>query len=216
MSDDPTAAPQRPGSGSTRALVIGLALTVLVLVGAGVVAVQGATEGPEPAGISDGATDLEGQAQQPTLEDRPAATDSAPLPDTELEGFGGEEAVALGDYRGTPLVVNFWGTWCPPCVEEMPAFQEVADAGGESFALLGVNVQDDRDKAEALVESLSITYDLAIDHDGSLFEEVEGFGMPTTLLVDADGDIRYRHTGPLEAEALADLLRERLGVEVAL
>jgi cytochrome c biogenesis protein CcmG, thiol:disulfide interchange protein DsbE len=80
--------------------------------------------------------------------------------------------------------------------------------------ILGVNVQDAPANAEAFVDELGITYDLAADPKGELYAAVEAFGMPTTLLVDADGMIVYRHTGLLDARALREHAAEHLGVEI--
>lgn len=149
----------------------------------------------------------------------PAAGEGAPapdqLPDCPLEPFGDGPAVALAEYRGSPLVVNFWATWCGPCVAEMPDLQAVHEAAGDELAFLGVDTMDSFRNAEPFVEELGITYDLAVDTRGTLHRAIGGFGMPTTLLVDPDGRIRYRHTGPLDAEGLGALLAEHLDVTVS-
>ncbi len=150
-----------------------------------------------------------------TLDQRPAATDVAPLPDFELPAFDGDGVIRAADYQGRPLVVNFWASWCAPCVEEMPALQEVAAGTDGKLAFLGVNTEDfERDKAAALVAETGVRYDLAVDRDGSLARATQLFGMPTTLLVDADGMIVYRHTGALTAGQLRELLRRHLDVRV--
>lgn len=202
--------PSTPPSGRT--LVVGVILTVVVLVAAGIVALAGAGDAPpdDDAGNVGGV----GDADRGTILDRVAPTDAGPLPDEALPAFGGRGTVALSDYRGAPLILNFWASWCGPCVEEMPALQEVADRGGD-LAVLGVNLQDDPDAAGELVRSLGIRYDLAVDPQGDLFSALGGFGMPTTLFVDASGVIRYRFTGPLDADRITDLATEHLGVAPA-
>lgn len=202
MADEP--APARRASGRT--LLLGAGLTVAVLLAAGVVATTG---GDDATGERPDAA----EPRQERLADRVEPTEATPLPAVDLAGFHDDEPVALDGYRGHPLVLNFWGTWCRPCVEEMPELQAVAQATDE-LAVLGVNVEDQHDEAVALVASLDITYDLAIDEDSRLFGEVEAFGMPTTLLVDPDGVIRYRHTGQLDADQLEALLDEHLDVDI--
>jgi cytochrome c biogenesis protein CcmG, thiol:disulfide interchange protein DsbE len=110
--------------------------------------------------------------------------------------------------------VNFWASWCAPCVKEMPDFQRFSEELGDRVPLLGVNVQDAPSNAQAFVDELGITYDLATDPRGELYTDVRGFGMPTTLFVDAEGTIVYRHTGPLDTAQLRALVGEHLGVEV--
>lgn len=83
-------------------------------------------------------------------------------------------------------------------------------AGTVTF--LGVNVQDMPTSAEAFIDKLNVEYDQAADPDGAYFRAVGGLGMPTTLLVDENGFVRYRHTGELDADGLRDLLAEHLDV----
>jgi cytochrome c biogenesis protein CcmG/thiol:disulfide interchange protein DsbE len=148
----------------------------------------------------------------PTLRERLSSTERSPLPDVTLDGFGGGPPVELAAYRGSPLVVNLWATWCAPCVEEMPAFDEVARGSGDRVAFLGVDVQDTPRAAEAFVRDLGIGYDLAADPRREFASAIGAFGMPTTLLVDGGGTIVYRHTGPLDAAELRRLLGEHLAV----
>jgi cytochrome c biogenesis protein CcmG/thiol:disulfide interchange protein DsbE len=128
------------------------------------------------------------------------------LPNLVLHDFDGEE-LTLGDYAGRPLVVNFWASWCPPCAAEMPDFERVHESVGEKVAFLGVNMRDDRNLAEDLAESTGVTYRLAEDPHGRLFQAFEGAGMPTTVFIDAGGTVVEVVAGQLtEAE-----LRERIG-----
>ncbi|MGH8929849.1 MAG: TlpA family protein disulfide reductase [Egibacteraceae bacterium] len=148
----------------------------------------------------------------PSLDLTPTA--QRPLPEVTLTGFGGGPDVALASYRGRPLVLNLWATWCAPCVEEMPAFQQVASSAEGTVAFLGVDVMDTPSRAEPFVEKLGITYDLAIDPTREFAISIGAVGMPTTLLVNADGTIVYRHRGPLESDELRRLITEHLAVQV--
>lgn len=200
--------PPSPGwSGGRRTVLLGLTVAVAVVVGA----VAASVAGPGPSlPVRSGA----GQSAIAPLDARPAPTDRMPLPDAPLAGFAEGRDISLADYRGAPLVVNLWATWCAPCVEEMPALQEVARAGEGQVAFLGVDVNDDAAKAEAFVERLGIGYDLAADPREEFARAVEAFGMPTTLFVGPTGTIVYRHTGPLDAAQLRALLGTHLGVEL--
>ena len=192
-------------SGLARTLLLGGAVALVAIVGAGVMVLLDDPGSAEQAvTVGDGGNQLEG---------RLAPTEQAPLPDRELDGFDGGEPVDLAAYRGAPVVVNFWASWCEPCVQEMPDFQEVAEDLTGRVPFLGVNVQDAPANAKAFVDELGITYDLAADPSGEFYRDVDAFGMPTTLLVDADGMIVYRHTGILDADGLRELVAERLDVE---
>lgn len=194
-----------PARAARTTLVVGLAVVAAFVVGMAAVSVMAGEDGPRGTGVQLGT--------QTTLDDRVAPTQRAPLPAMALAGFGDDAPpVDLADYRGGPVVVNFWASWCAPCVREMPDFQAFSQTYAERVPLLGVNVQDAPANAKAFVDELGITYDLAVDPAGELYSAVRGFGMPTTLLVDEAGTIVYRHTGPLDLEDLQALVAEHLGV----
>jgi cytochrome c biogenesis protein CcmG/thiol:disulfide interchange protein DsbE len=141
-----------------------------------------------------------------------SGSEQTPLPDGTLLAFNSDDEIDVRDYVGQPLIVNFWASWCAPCVEEMPAIQQVADELDGRVTVLGINTQDSAQKAREFATDLGIGFALARDPSGSYFDAVGGFGWPTTLLVDNDGIVRYRHTGPLDASQLRDLLQTHLEV----
>lgn len=145
------------------------------------------------------------------LDERVAPDARAPLPARTLQGFGSGAPVDLATYRGRPLVVNFWATWCAPCVEEMPAFQQVFTEVGDEVAFLGVDVADGPRRAEPFAAELGISYDLARDPEETFAREVGVFAMPTTLFVDAQGTIVHRSAGGLTGAELREALRTHLG-----
>lgn len=208
--------------GAARALLTtGVVAVVLVLaVVVPVLLVSGddpstATEPLSPQELADAMAGVGSNGQEPPqLSDRLDPADSAPLPDEQLAPFAEGREHATSDYAGRPLVVNFWASWCPPCVEEMPLLDEVVRSAGGDLALLGVNRSDNLVEAEALADRLDISYDLGVDDDDSLFRAVGAFGMPTTLFVDAEGVIVHRHTGGLTAPQFSELLSEHLDVNV--
>lgn len=107
----------------------------------------------------------------------------------------------LGDL---PSVVNLWATWCVPCRAELPAFDEVAAEVVGSVRVLGVNVGEERATAEALVAELGLGFEQYLDPDADLSAELGVTTMPTTVFVDAEGDIVEVHAGPLTADELRD------------
>ena len=136
-----------------------------------------------------------------------------PLPAAELAMLDGDGVLDTRTLEG-PAVINFWATWCPFCVEEMPDFEQVHADLGDEVRFIGVDREDDHTKARTLADETGVTYELVTDPDGSFFRAVKGRGMPTTLLVDGEGRIVLRHAGPLNAEELTELVREHLDVDV--
>ena len=129
--------------------------------------------------------------------------------------FDGED-VPLRTLRGRPTVVNFFASYCTPCITEMPAFEDVyADIGprGE-VAFLGLAVSDRTEDAEQLVADTGVTYPTAEDKDGSVIAALEGVVLPTTVLLDAEGEVVARRSGALSADDLRRLLEDELGLDL--
>jgi thiol-disulfide isomerase/thioredoxin len=143
----------------------------------------------------------------------PTPAPADPLPDLEVDDFTGERS-SLTDYTGAPLVVNFWASWCPPCVAEMPDLEAVSQLADGQVTFVGVNTQDTQERAAELVAQTGVTYDLLRDPDAELFRAFGVFAMPTTFYVDATGDIVGRHAGLLTRDALIDDLARHLDVDV--
>lgn len=176
-------------------------VVALVLGGVGVGAAAGCADQQPPSG------------QAPADEAADAANSpSADREDLGLVTFDGERA-AIADYRGTPVVVNFWASWCPPCIAEMPDFETVHQAVGDAVAFVGINTQDRPGPASELAAETGVTYDLLRDPDGRAFATFEVRGMPTTLFLDATGEVVGEHVGALNAAALRDRIAEHLSVD---
>lgn len=133
-----------------------------------------------------------------------------PIPTTTFETFEGVET-SLAAYSGQPLVLNFWASWCPSCVAELSAaFVPAQLALGDEVAFLGMNIQDERDKALDLIEETGALFDLAEDPTGALYTTLGGLGMPFTVFISADGEILDVHNGPLTEVQLVDRITEVL------
>lgn len=138
----------------------------------------------------------------------PPETDDQAL-DRELSTFDGDPT-SLRDLTGDPLVVNFWASWCAPCIAEMPDFEEVHRDLGDRVRFVGVNTQDERENALRMVDRTGVTYDLVRDPGGDLFRDLEVFAMPTTYFIDARGVVAHRHSGLATQQQLRDLIAEHL------
>ena len=127
----------------------------------------------------------------------------APAPDVEMESFSGEQ-VTLTEFEGTPIVLNFWATWCPFCVAEMPDFEKVNQAADGQVQFIGVNLQDDGGAAESLVHETGVTYLLTRDPQGVVYSAFGGVAMPTTIFIGADGIVDEIVTGALTEGQLSN------------
>lgn len=138
-----------------------------------------------------------------------ADLEAAPIADfVWFDGSPGSSA----DFAGSATVLNFWGSYCPPCIAEMPEFESVHQRLGDKVAFVGMNVADDRSRAEHLAERTGVTYPLAEDIDGRVFAAFGGFVMPTTVLLTAENDVAYVWAGTLTGDELQALISEHLDI----
>lgn len=133
-----------------------------------------------------------------------------PAPEVTLEFFDGSTQ-QLSDLQGKPVVLNFWASWCPACISEMPAFGEVHRRLGDEVEFIGVNMQEvDLDAAMGLVEQTRVEYRLVHDVDGSIYNAFGGIAMPTTVFISADGSVERTHAGAMFEEELTETIRSEL------
>lgn len=143
--------------------------------------------------------------------DAPADVAGKRVPTSPFEAFddSGAKQVTFDDYLGdTPLVVNFWASYCGPCLKEMPDLEQVAQATAGKVRFLGINYTDEAGPARELAKKTGVTYDLARDPRGDLLGPMGGAGLPTTVLVAPDGTMKSTHVGALTSDALLAMLRE--------
>ena len=120
---------------------------------------------------------------------------SANAPDFTLRSVGGAN-VRLAEQRGQVVMVNFWATWCTPCLQEMPHLSRLYERYRASgFVLLGVNIDDDPRAAAALATKLGLRFPVLLDTDKKVSRIYDMSAMPATLLIDRDGRVRHIHRG---------------------
>ncbi|GAB4521457.1 MAG: hypothetical protein Fur0018_01980 [Anaerolineales bacterium] len=125
----------------------------------------------------------------------------APAPDFSLPSLKGE-TISLSGFRGRPVVVNFWASWCGPCRLEMPDIQAQAEKWGDALVILGVNAGEPRGDAQAFVDELGLTFPILLDADNQAQRAYLVQGLPTTIVVDAQGIVQARHIGYMSGEQL--------------
>ena len=116
-------------------------------------------------------------------------------PDFVLKSATGEN-LRLSEYRGDVVMINFWATWCGPCRQEMPLLDELYSRYQRvGFSLLGVNIDDDSQKAMAMVKELDVSFPVLFDAQKKVSKLYEVEAMPVTILVDREGTVRHVHHG---------------------
>jgi thiol-disulfide isomerase/thioredoxin len=119
-------------------------------------------------------------------------------PALSLPDLGGQQH-RLEDYRGQVVLVNFWATWCPPCLAEMPSMQRLVEAmAGRPFRILAVNTEETKSKVWKFRKLLNIGFPTLLDSRGEVTRAWEVEVFPTSYLIDAGGHIRYVSYGALE------------------
>ena len=192
--------PRRPGNGLVWAS--GLALVVLTV--ATVVAFTSGRDRDEPTQVDpDNPTELQGRD-----------VTGEPVPTDVFERFDGGTLTggsgSLADYIGRPTVVNFFASWCVPCIKEMPAFEAVHQDIGDRVAFVGVNTTEQPESGTRIIQQTGVTYDILRDPDGILGRRIDLLNMPATLFVDANGTIVRVHTGELSQAELEQIIRDDL------
>ncbi len=123
-------------------------------------------------------------------------------PDFTLKTLDGQ-TVKLSDYRGKPVLVNFWATWCPPCRQEMPdlekAYQKYKDQG---MVFLGIDMQEDQGTVKNFVQQNGYHWTFAIDADSRVADTYQASAIPTSYFVDKNGIIRDTQIGAITPSLL--------------
>lgn len=124
-----------------------------------------------------------------------------PLPSFTLLTLESEE-VSLKDYRGKPLFINFWATWCPPCRAEMPEIQAVRDEFKDEINVLMINQAEPSPLITKFMEANNLDLPVALDMDAELSMQWGINYLPTSMFVDAKGNLCRMHVGELNREML--------------
>lgn len=132
-----------------------------------------------------------------------------PVPAFQLPRLEGDAGFSDGDLRGVPSIVNFFASWCTPCLEEHPVLMQLAREGG--VRLVGINYKDAPDDALRWLARHGNPYAVvARDSEGDAGLDWGVYGVPETYLVDADGVILHKHVGPLTPTVWSEDFAPRL------
>lgn len=106
----------------------------------------------------------------------------------------------LSEQQGKVVLLNFWATWCGPCVREMPAFEKLYGEYGEDVAILAVNCMEREDIVKAFQDENGYTFPIACDPEGDVSLKYPSQGIPYTLVIDEEGIIQNIYVGAADAE----------------
>jgi peroxiredoxin len=179
----------------TRAAIAVVAVALIALI-AGALAANLIRPGISRAG--DGGEDL-----LAPVPGRPTA------PAFDLKGPDDRQA-RLSDYKGRPLVLNFWATWCPPCREEMPSMERAhRELAKDGIGMVAVNAGDDAEAVRAFLARMRVDFPLVLDPDTRVTDSYSVEGLPTTFVIDPEGRLAYVAAGEREWDSPEMLKRIR-------
>lgn len=124
-----------------------------------------------------------------------SASVSGPAPDFTLKSLGGKN-LKLSEMAGNVVLINFWASWCGPCLQEMPLLNDIYKKYEPlGFTILGVNVEENNKNARAFLADRGVDFPILFDSRNSVSQLYDVVAMPTTVMVDRDGNIRFLHKG---------------------
>lgn len=135
--------------------------------------------------------------------DVPIPPEAKRMPELILSDYDGK-AINLSDFRGKPLLINAWASWCPFCKKELPDFAALQEEFRDRIVVVVVDRGEALETAKKYSDELGVTGKiiLLLDPDDAFYKAINGFSMPETLFVDSDGFIRFHKRGPMELEEM--------------
>jgi len=145
-----------------------------------------------------------------TESDSVAQNQNQTAPDFSLQALDGG-SISLNDYAGQVILVNMWATWCPPCKAEMPginAFYE--DYKDDGFVVLAINSQEDAATVQKFISEQGFTFPVLLDGRGAVMNLYQVRGLPTTFIIDRNGQVQFSHSGAITYEQLEKVIQPLL------
>jgi peroxiredoxin len=116
-------------------------------------------------------------------------------PEFELSDSAGKRQ-ALKELAGKVVFLNFWATWCPPCIEEMPAMEKLhRELGDEGLVVLAVNFQESPERVKQFLSEHNLTFTALLDRDGKVAEQFQAWALPVSVIVNKRGEIAAKAVG---------------------
>ena len=131
------------------------------------------------------------------------------VPSFKARTIDGSKSIAVDDYRGKVVLIDFWASWCPPCLKSLPKYNELRrEIGTSDFEIVAVNVDENTEDAKKFLAKHPVSYPIAKDPKGVLPGVFGVKAMPTSYLVDKNGVVKYVHAAFKEGDI------EKLRVEI--
>lgn len=137
--------------------------------------------------------------------------ESGMAPTFELTTYDGEP-IRLTDYRGKPVIVNFWASWCESCRDEQPILEAAWRKYQDRIVVLGIAYLDQEKNARAYMEEFGVTYPYGPDMGSRIYTAYHVQGVPETFFIDAEGKLHGFHVGPISASQLEQRIQELLAL----
>lgn len=160
-------------------------------------AVTGCGNSTEEQAQQENSQEAQQESSQETYQELTTG-DVAPDFTAELADGG---SFTLSEQSDKVVLLNFWATWCGPCVQEMPAFEKLAEEYKEDVAILAVNCQEDTKTVDKFIEENGYTFPIAYDVEGMIGAKYPTTGIPYTLVIGKDGVIKKIYLGAQDADA---------------
>jgi len=124
-----------------------------------------------------------------------------------------ETNITLSDYRGQVVLVNFWASWCPPCIAELPAINTFYERKQEQgLVVLAINDEEDKATIEDFMADKGFSFTVLLDSKGTVMKGYGVMALPVSFIIDRNGFIRHIHRGELSPQQLEDLISPLLSV----
>lgn len=132
-------------------------------------------------------------------------------PAFSLKDYNGN-LVSSDDFGEKILIVNSWASWCPFCVNELPAFAELQKAFPDEIAVIAINREESKSIAKGYTDRAELSQSLVflLDQNDSFYKSIGGFSMPETIFVNSKGDLLKHKRGPMEFDEMKKIIEDIL------